>query len=70
MLERLRVRNFALIDKLELTFSPGLNILTGETGTGKSILLGALSVVLGERITDELYRSGEENLEVEAAFST
>ena len=70
MLERLRIRNFALIDKLELEFSKGLNILTGETGAGKSILLGALSVVLGERITDELFRSDKEQLEVEASLGT
>lgn len=69
MLERLRVRNFALIEELALSFSPGLNILTGETGTGKSILLGALSVVLGERITDEFFRSDAESLEVEATFT-
>lgn len=69
MLERLRIRNFALIDAVELNLSKGLNILTGETGTGKSILLGALSVVLGERITDELFRSDKDPLEVEASFS-
>ncbi len=66
MLERLRISNFALIDAAELEFSAGLNVLTGETGTGKSILLGALSVLLGERITDDLFRSDAETLEVEA----
>jgi len=66
MLERLRIRNFALIDKAELRFSRGLNVFTGETGAGKSILLGALSVVLGERITDELFRSTDAALQVEA----
>jgi DNA repair protein RecN (Recombination protein N) len=66
MLERLRISNFALIDAAELEFSTGLNVLTGETGTGKSILLGALSVLLGERITDDLFRSDAETLEVEA----
>lgn len=66
MLERLRISNFALIDAAELEFSAGLNVLTGETGTGKSILLGALSVLLGERITDNLFRSDAETLEVEA----
>jgi DNA repair protein RecN (Recombination protein N) len=70
MLERLRIRNFALIDKAEIRFSKGLNVLTGETGAGKSILLGALSVVLGERITDELFRSDKDSLEVEASLGT
>ncbi|MBN2378892.1 DNA repair protein RecN [candidate division WOR-3 bacterium] len=70
MLERLRICNFALIDELELSFEKGLNVLTGETGAGKSILLGALSVVLGERITPELFRSTELILEIEASFST
>lgn len=69
MLERLRVRNFALIEEIELEFSPGLNVLTGETGTGKSILLGALSVLLGERITEDLYRGDNTQLQVESAFS-
>jgi len=68
MLERLCVRNFALIDELELNLSPGLNILTGETGTGKSILLGALSVVLGERITEDLFRTDGVPLEVETCL--
>lgn len=70
MLERLRISNFALIDKAGIEFSKGLNVLTGETGAGKSILLGALSVVLGERITDELFRSDKDSLEVEASFDT
>lgn len=68
MLERLFIRNFALIEKTELCFSQGLNILTGETGTGKSILLGALQTVLGDKITDDLFRSEANTLEVEATF--
>ena len=47
MLKRLSVENYALIDKLDIAFAPGLNIITGETGAGKSILLGALGLILG-----------------------
>ena len=49
MLKRLSVENYALIDKLDIAFAPGLNIITGETGAGKSILLGALGLILGNR---------------------
>lgn len=49
MLSRLQIQNYALIDKLEISFTGGLNIITGETGAGKSIVLGALSLILGER---------------------
>lgn len=69
MLERLFIRNFALIDKIELTFTEGLNVFTGETGAGKSILLGALSTVLGEKMTDDLFRSSDKTLEIDATFS-
>ena len=46
MLKRLSVENYALIDKLDIEFAPGLNIITGETGAGKSILLGALGLIV------------------------
>ncbi|MGZ3766282.1 MAG: AAA family ATPase, partial [Mucilaginibacter sp.] len=49
MLQKLVINNYALIDNLEISFSDGLNILTGETGAGKSIILGALSLILGQR---------------------
>ena len=49
MLKLLQVKNYAIIDDLAITFSQGLNIITGETGAGKSILLGALGLVLGDR---------------------
>jgi DNA repair protein RecN (Recombination protein N) len=49
MLNRLSVRNYILIDELDIHFSKGLSIITGETGAGKSILLGALSLILGQR---------------------
>src|SRR5437763_1452195 len=58
MLTELSVENFALVEKLRLTFGPGLNLLTGETGAGKSILLDALGMVLGERTGAESVRHG------------
>jgi len=69
MLEKLKIRNFALIDSLELEFRPGLNVLTGETGAGKSILVSALGFLLGQRSSSELVRSGARLLEAEGTFS-
>lgn len=68
MLKELRIRNFAVIDDLHLDVRPGLNALTGETGAGKSIIVGALSLLLGERASAEDVRAGEEEAVVEAAF--
>lgn len=68
MLSCLRVRDLAIIDELELELSPGLNVLTGETGAGKSILVDALELVLGARGRPELVRAGAEQAEVEALF--
>ena len=58
MLTELRIHNFAIIDKLDLRFGPGLIILTGETGAGKSILLDALGLALGSRGDSGLVRRG------------
>lgn len=69
MLATLRVRNFVLIDELELSLGEGLNVLTGETGAGKSIVVDALSLVLGARGRAELVRAGCEEAEVEAFFT-
>ncbi len=62
------MRDFALIDDLSLEFFEGLNVLTGETGAGKSILIGAISLILGERSSNEQIRSGAEQALVEAIF--
>lgn len=70
MLRELTIRNVAVIDELTVTFVPGLNVLTGETGAGKSILIDALQLVLGARSSEELLRSGAEEATVEAAFDT
>ncbi|MFV1979892.1 MAG: DNA repair protein RecN [Rhodothermia bacterium] len=68
MLRRLYIRNFALIDELETSFVGGLNVITGETGAGKSILIGALKLILGARSSSELVRTGETKAVVEALF--
>ncbi len=68
MLTTLRIKNLALVADLTLELRPGLNVITGETGAGKSILIGALNLVLGERADRTLIRSGAENCSVEAAF--
>ncbi|MEL6209788.1 MAG: AAA family ATPase, partial [Pseudomonadota bacterium] len=68
MLRHLDIRDMLIIDRLELAFQPGLNVLTGETGAGKSILLDALGFVLGWRGRAELVRAGAEQGEVTAVF--
>ncbi len=68
MLQELRIKNFAIIDELNLSFSKGLNILTGETGAGKSIILNAVHLLLGDKATEEWIRSSEEEASVEAIF--
>ena len=68
MLRFLNVSNLALIDRLQLEFRPGLNVLSGETGSGKSIILDALSLLLGGRASQEIIRSGEERAFVEGVF--
>jgi DNA repair protein RecN (Recombination protein N) len=68
MLTTLRIKNLALVADLALELQPGLNVITGETGAGKSILIGALSLVLGERADRTLLRAGAESCTVEAVF--
>jgi DNA repair protein RecN (Recombination protein N) len=68
MLTEILIRNFALIDELRLEFGRGLTVLTGETGAGKSIIIGALNAVLGERVGPEAIRTGETAAQVEAVF--
>jgi len=68
MLLELRIRNFAIIDELDLTLSKGLNVLTGETGAGKSIILSAVQLLLGDKASEDWVRSEEEEAVVEALF--
>ena len=70
MLRFLSIRHLAVIDRLELEFEPGLNVLTGETGAGKSILVGAVGLLVGGRASADLVRTGEETAAVEAIFET
>lgn len=68
MLATLRIKNLALVSDLTLELQPGCNVITGETGAGKSVILGALNLVLGERADRALIRSGEDSCSVEAVF--
>jgi DNA repair protein RecN (Recombination protein N) len=68
MLKRLHIRNYALIDRMEIDFSEQLTIITGETGAGKSILLGALGLVMGERADTKIFYNDQEKCVVEALF--
>ncbi|MER3523940.1 MAG: DNA repair protein RecN [Ignavibacteria bacterium] len=68
MLKSLFIKNYALIDELEVAFSNGLVILTGETGAGKSIIIDALGLILGERASTDIVRTGAEKAIVEATF--
>ena len=69
MIHSLTVRNIALIDELNIEFSGGLNVLSGETGAGKSIVVDSMNLLLGERADRELIRSGQERAHVEAVLS-
>ncbi len=68
MLVELRIRDYAVVEDLTLELGPGLNALTGETGAGKSIIVGALSLLLGERASSDVVRVGAERASVEAVF--
>ncbi len=69
MLKRVYIKNYALVEEGEIEFQPGLNIITGETGAGKSILLGAIGTLLGERTSATMLRAGEAKAVIEGHFS-
>ena len=69
MLEKLHIKNVAVIEELEIEFKKGFNVLTGETGAGKSIIIDSLNFVLGEKADKEIIRTGAETAEVTAVFS-
>ncbi|MBR5519303.1 MAG: AAA family ATPase, partial [Clostridia bacterium] len=69
MLELLHIENIAVVARAEITFSAGLNVLTGETGAGKSIIIDAIGAILGERTSRDIIRTGEKQAFVSAVFS-
>jgi DNA repair protein RecN (Recombination protein N) len=69
VLKQLSISNYAIIDALEVEFASGMNVITGETGAGKSILLGALSLVLGERADSKVLLDQQKKCVIEAQFS-
>ena len=68
MLAELKIENVAVIEKAEVSFAPGLNVLTGETGAGKSILIDSINAILGNRTSRELVRSGAQKAHIWATF--
>src|SRR5436305_12858994 len=68
MLTELRIKNFAIIESLTLRLAPGFNVLSGETGAGKSIIVGALGMLLGERANADMIRTGADRATVEGTF--
>ena len=69
MLSLLKIKNIALIDSLELEFGSGLNLLTGETGSGKSIIVDSLGALAGERVTNDLIKDGADSAQIEGLFA-
>ena len=69
MLSLLKIKNIALIDELQIEFSRGLNLLTGETGSGKSIIVDSLGALTGERVSSDLIKEGTNRAQIEGLFS-
>src|SRR3977135_2343161 len=68
MLSELRIKNFAIIEALAIRLAPGFNVLSGETGAGKSTIVGALGMLLGERANADMIRTGTDRATVEGTF--
>ena len=68
MLRNLHVKNLALIDEMEVEFEEGLNILTGETGAGKSLIIGSINMALGQKVPKEMIKEGADYALVELIF--
>ncbi len=69
MLQRIHIQNYAIIDELSIEFSARMNVITGETGAGKSILMGALSLILGDRADTSVLLEGNKKCVVEGVFA-
>ena len=69
MLQEIYIKNFVLIDELRMTFYQGLNVLTGETGAGKSIIIDALGLIIGGRINNDFIRDENQRAIIESVFS-
>ncbi|MCA1637754.1 MAG: AAA family ATPase, partial [Acidobacteria bacterium] len=69
MLSLVKIKNIALIDEIQLEFAKGLNLLTGETGSGKSIIVDSLGALTGERISSDLIKEGTSNAQIEGLFN-
>src|SRR5690554_2152861 len=69
MLSQLTINNYAIVDYLDITLSPGMTVITGETGAGKSIMLDALGLTLGDRADREVIREGAERADIAASFN-
>ena len=69
MLSQLYIKNVAVISEASIGLQPGLNVFTGETGAGKTILIGAINAVLGERVSKEMIRTGETRATISALFT-
>ena len=69
MLKQLYIRNFTLIERLDMTFNGGFSVITGETGAGKSIILGAIGLLKGQRADSKLIKRGSEKCVIEAHFN-
>ena len=69
MLQKLKIKNIALIENLEVNFDNGLNVITGETGSGKSIIIDSINFLLGARADKSLIRYGEDKAKVEGIFA-
>ena len=68
MLDSLYIKNLAIIDELKVSFENGLNIITGETGAGKSLIIKAIQLLMGKRFSAEMLRTGAHTLAVEGVF--
>ena len=68
MLRHLSIKNYAIIDEIMVTFENGLNIITGETGAGKSLIIKAIQLLVGDRFTRELLRTDSEQMVIEGVF--